>query len=80
MGFEVKFKDGDIVWKPWGRDLALCQPFEDYCRHNRELYLLLEATDQVSRAAVAISSIANTDVQPGDIIFADMRKIWYFCL
>jgi len=31
MEFEVKFKNGSIVWKPWDRDLALCQPFEDYC-------------------------------------------------
>jgi hypothetical protein len=78
MEFEVKFKDGDIVWKPWDRDLALCQPFEDYCRRNRELYLLLYTTDQVSRAAAAISSIAITDVQPGDVIFADLRYFGTF--
>jgi len=78
MDFEVKFKDGEIVWKPWDRDLALCQPIEDYCRRNRELYLLLYTTDQVFRAAVAISSIAIPDVQPGDIIFADLRYFGTF--
>ena len=73
MEFEVKFKDGDIMWKPWDLDLSSCQPFEEYCRRNKELYLLLYTTDQVSRAAAAITSMAITDVQPGDTIFVDLR-------
>ena len=73
MEFEVKFRDGDVVWKPWDLDLASCQPFEDFCRRNKELYLLLFNTDQVSRAAASISSKVITDVQPGDIIFVDLR-------
>jgi hypothetical protein len=73
MEFEVKFKDGDIVWKPWDLDLASCQVFEDFCRRNKELYLLLFTTDRVSSAATAISSQAITTAQPGDEIFVDLR-------
>jgi hypothetical protein len=73
MEFEVKFKDEDIMWKPWDLDLSSCQPFKEYCRRNKELYLLLYTTDQVSRAAAAITSMAITDVQPGDTIFVDLR-------
>ena len=73
MEFEVRFKDGDVVWKPWDLDLSACQLFEDYCRCNKELYLLLYTTDQVSRAAAAITSTPITDVQPGDVIFVDLR-------
>jgi len=78
MEFEVKFKDGETVWKPWDLDLASCQPFEDFCRRNRELYLLLYTTDHVSKAASAISSRAITDVQPGDTIFVDLRYFGTF--
>jgi len=73
MEFEVKFKDGDIVWKPWDLDLASCQPFEEYCRQNKELYLLLFTTDRVSGEANAISSRSITDAKPGDQIFVDLR-------
>ena len=78
MEFEVRFKDGDVVWKPWDLDLASCQPFEDFCRRNKELYLLLYTTEHVSRAASSISSRAITDVQPGDTIFVDLRYFGTF--
>jgi hypothetical protein len=35
MEFEVKFKDGDVVWKPWDLNLAFSQQFEDFCRRNK---------------------------------------------
>jgi hypothetical protein len=73
MEFEVKFKDGDVVWKPWDLDLASSQQFEDFCRRNKQLYLLLFTTDRVSREASSISSRPITDVQPGDTIFVELR-------
>jgi len=51
----------------------ILSPFEEYCRHYKELFLLLYYTDQVSRAAAAITSTSITDVQPGDTIFVDLR-------
>ena len=41
MEFEVLFRDKYIVWKRWDQDLAETVQFEEYCRENPELHLLL---------------------------------------
>jgi len=72
MEFEVRFKDDDVVWKPWDLDLSSCQPFVDYSLYNKELYLLLFATNRVAGAAAAITSNPITELQPGDTILLDL--------
>ena len=46
--FQVEFADGDILWKPYDKDLADTIQFEDFCRSHRFLWPLLLTQDQAN--------------------------------
>ena len=73
MEFEVKFNDGDVVWKPWDIDLSTTVQFEDFCRSHRELHLLLFTVEQAKVEARRINSLPITDVSPGDVVYVNLR-------
>ena len=76
LEFEVRFADGDIVWKPWDLDLSNSQPFEEYCRKHKPLYSLLFTTKVGAQEARRINSSPITDVQPGTtVVFVDIRHL-----
>jgi hypothetical protein len=73
MEFEVLFQDGDCVWKPYDKDLADAQQFENFCVANPELYLLRFTVEKARLAAKQINDQPITEVQPGDEVFVDLR-------
>ncbi len=80
MEFEVEFADGEIVWKVWDQDLAQTAPFEDYCRSRSELYPLIYSAVEYNKMKAAINRSPITEVQPGDVVFVDLRSYgatWY---
>jgi ribosomal protein L21E len=80
MQFEVKFKDGDIVWLTYNQDLAACEQFEHYCRAKPELFLLIYTAKVAQERMVAINKTPITEVKPGDIYYIDIRSYgstWY---
>jgi hypothetical protein len=77
MEFEVFFSDGDVVWKHWDQDLATTVQFEDYCRQHPELQLLLYPVRRTAAEAKTLRDQQITLVQPGDIVFVDIRNFQY---
>ena len=77
MEFEVVFSDGDVVWKRWDQDLATTVQFEDYCRQHPELQLLLYPVRRTAAEAKTLRDQQITLVQPGDIVFVDIRSFQY---
>jgi hypothetical protein len=75
MEFEVEFADGDIVWKPYDRDLADCAAFKDFIQQSPELLLLQYTTTQGFRESKLINSEPIIEVHPGDIVFLDIRYL-----
>jgi len=75
MEFEVQFADGDVVWKPYDRDLADCSAFKDFVRVHTELLLLQYTVEQGFREAKAINSEPIIEVNPGDVVFLDIRYL-----
>ena len=73
MEFETEFEDGDILWKVWDQDLSGTVQFEQYCTDNVELQLLLLTVKNAKQEAKRISSLPITAVQPGDIVYVDIR-------
>ena len=73
MEFEVLFADGDIVWKVWDVDLSNTIHFEDFCRANRQLYLLLITVERTRIEIKDINRQPITEVKPGDVVFVDLR-------
>jgi len=77
MEFEVLFSDKDIVWKRWDQDLAETVQFEEYCRENPELHLLLFPVRRTAAESKVLRDQQITLVQPGDIVYVDIRSFQY---
>ena len=77
MEFEVLFSDNDVVWKRWDQDLITTVQFEDYCRENPELHLLLFPVRRSAAESKVLRDQQITLVQPGDIVFVDIRSFQY---
>ena len=77
MEFEVLFSDNDIVWKRWDQDLAETVQFEEYCRENPELHLLLFPVRRTAAESKVLRDQQITLVQPGDIVYVDIRSFQY---
>jgi len=77
MEFEVLFSDNDIVWKRWDQDLAETVQFEEYCRENLELHLLLFPVRRTAAESKVLRDQQITLVQPGDIVYVDIRSFQY---
>ena len=77
MEFEVVFSDDDVIWKHWDQDLATTVQFEDYCRENPELHLLLFTVRRTAAESKVLRDQQITLVQPGDIVFVDICSLQY---
>jgi hypothetical protein len=73
MQFQVKFADGEIVWKDWDLDLFNSAPYEKFCRENRELMLLAYDLKQAKRVSQEILASPITSVKPGDVCYVSLR-------
>jgi hypothetical protein len=73
MEFEVRFQDGDTVWKPYDKDLADTQQFEAFCTVNPELHLLRFTVEQARSAAKVINAQPISEVAPGVEVYVDIR-------
>jgi hypothetical protein len=77
MEFEVLFSDNDVVWKRWDQYLITTVQFKDYCRKNLELHLLLFPVRRSAAESKVLRDQQITLVQPGDIVFVDIRSFQY---
>ena len=73
LGFEIKFADGEIVWKPWDIDLFNTVQYEEFINLHRELHLLLFTVENARIEAKRINAQPITEVFPGDIVYVDLR-------
>jgi hypothetical protein len=83
LAFEVEFEDDSIVWLPWSKDLFDTIQYEDFCRSRPELFLLIHDTKTVNKMLQELRKSPITEVQPGDIVFVDLRcygSQWYNAL
>jgi hypothetical protein len=84
MSFLVQFADGTKVWKPFGKDLADTQQFEEYCRSNRQLLPILMNTHVAARYMRETRKRPIDLVEPGLVVYVDLRSwnvdnegLWY---
>jgi hypothetical protein len=80
MEFLVEFEDGAQVWKPWSKDISDTVPFENFCRSNAPLQLLLFNRTVSDRMAKEFRLSDIIEVRPNDIVFVDLRSYgstWY---
>ena len=59
------------------QDLATSLQFEENCRENPELHLLLFTVRRMTAEAKVLRDQQITLVQPGDIVFVDIRSFQY---
>ena len=80
MWFYTEFADGEKMWLPWSRDLDSSQPYGDFIFREHPLYLLRFKAAAAPRERTAIKRLPITEVQPGDVIYVDLRRwdeCWY---
>jgi hypothetical protein len=80
MEFLVLYEDGDKRWITYCNDLARSEPFFDYVRRTPALYPLTYDSKNALKMKQEINRTVITEVQPGDIIFVDIRSYgaeWY---
>jgi hypothetical protein len=75
LEFEVEFADGDIVWKTFDKDLKDCSAFKDYVQLRPELMLLQYTVDQSFKESKLINAEPIIEVNPGDIVYLDIRYL-----
>lgn len=73
LEFEVRFKDGDIVWKKYDQDLFDTEQFGDFCSQHSELTLIGFSSKVAMQRGKDINATPITAVQPGDIVYVDLR-------
>lgn len=83
MEFLVEFEDGAQVWRVWDKDITDTIAFETYCRTNAPLRLLLHQRSISDLMCKELRKSDITEVQPGDVVFVDLRcygATWYSTL
>ena len=73
LTFNVTFEDGDTVDLPFTADLAQSVNFEQYVAEQPGLAPLLFSSVEAKRRATQARKLAITVLQPGDVIFLDLR-------
>ena len=79
MEFQVEFEAGAIMWLPWSSISSTVQ-FEDFCRSKPQLNLLVYDSKAAAAYVKRKDREPITSVQPGDIVFVDIRSYgatWY---
>jgi hypothetical protein len=81
MEFEVRFQDGDIVWKSYDKDIFETQQLHDYCKRVKQLYPLLFNDDQAKKMINAMKRRAIDIAEPGMKVLVDLRQwgdeVWF---
>jgi len=75
MEFEVRFADGEVVWKVWDQDLFKTIQYEEFCRANKELTSLLVDAKQAQAQKAEMNRTPITEVRPGDVVYLDIRLL-----
>jgi hypothetical protein len=75
MEFEVRFADGEDVWKVWDKDLYNTVQYADFCRSHKELALLVFDAKQARARIVEMNRTPITEVKPGDVVYVDIRVL-----
>ena len=75
MQFWVEYDDGDAMWVTWKPDLVRCDVWQDYMHAQPELFELRFPFMHVSRNIARLRDQPITGVQPGDVIYVDLRSI-----
>ena len=80
MQFLVHFDDGTKTWLHFSKDLWENATFAAYCEAHRPLHLLNGSAQEAERSIVMRNRLTITEVQPGNIVFVDLRAFktdWY---
>ena len=81
MEFEVQFQDGDVIWKPFDKDIFETQQLNEYCKRVKHLYPLLFNADQAKKSINAMKRQVIDIAEPGMKALVDLRQwgddVWY---
>jgi len=84
MTFRTHFSDGDIIWKPYDRDISETVQFADFCSQYRQLEFLTQTSADAKKSMARIKALPISTVNPGDVFFTDIRSFgneaWYEAL
>jgi exodeoxyribonuclease-3 len=78
--FLTEFEDGDIIWKPFDRDLYDTIAYEEFCKSRPELMFLHLPYRLATQSMKQWNRTPITEVIPGDKVFVDIRfmgSFWY---
>jgi hypothetical protein len=74
MEFEVRFQDGDVVWKAFDKDIFETQQLNDYCKRVKHLYPLLFNADQAKKMVNAMKRQVIDIAEPGMKVLVDLKQ------
>jgi hypothetical protein len=80
MDFKTLFKDGSIVWVPYGQDIFSTVQFEEFCLSRSELVYLTYTAEVAATFIKRDSTKPILDVKPGEHVLVSLRyfgHLWF---
>jgi hypothetical protein len=81
LQFRVRFKDGDVVWLPYSKDISQTRAYEEFVLDHRPLrHLAFVRPQDVRNFTKSFVKATITGYQVNDELYVDLRSynfVWY---